>query len=179
MTIQNCCADRIALLAPVPKEHLDEGKKTAFAKGKVAFGSRAYNVFVKLDEERGDKPVDVYIYESYGEGRYDFRISWHAIYRKYEAAINGAHPDKMTYRPLSTAKYPGDNEGGDWLLFWEVDSLEEIPEKDRAHVGTFVPYGKKKPYGNSFVPREPMLIKHPRLKTQMDAAMPVANPKEK
>lgn len=126
--------------------------------GKVAFGSRAYDVFLKLEQEREGKPVYVYIYES-SEG--DFRVAWHARYLGYVGAVNGAHPDCMKFRPASTAKYPGDNEGGDWLVFWEVESLSEIPEGNRVHVGTFIPYGKSKPYGNSFVPRGPMLIKHP------------------
>ena len=152
------CADHIALLAPAPKEHLVDGNHTALTMGKVAFGSRAYDVFLKLEQVRGGKPVDVYIYES-SEG--DFRVAWHARYLGYVGAVNGAHPDGMKFRPASTAKYPGDNEGGDWLLFWEVESLHEIPEENRVHVGSFTPFGKKKPYGNSFVPRGPMLSKHP------------------
>jgi hypothetical protein len=158
MVNHSTCADHIALLAPVPKEHLADGITTTMTKGKVAFGSRAYDVFVKLEQERGGKPVDVYIYESYGNGAYDFHVSWHARYLGYVGAVNGAHPNGMRFRPASTAKYPGDNEGGDWLLFWEVDLLEEIPEAERMHVGEFVPYGKVKPYGNSFAPRGPMLV---------------------
>jgi hypothetical protein len=161
MAYHNDCAADIALLAPVPREHLVDGNQTALTMGKVAFGSRAYDVFLKLDEERGGKPVDVYIYESYGSGQYDFRVSWHARYLGYVGAVDGAHPDGMKYRPASTAKYAGDNEGGDWLLFWEVDLLEEIPEPERLHVGHFMPYGKKKPYGKFFVPRGPMLVEHP------------------
>lgn len=161
MLSRSDCADHIALLAPIPKEHLDTGKKTVLVNGKVAFGSRAYDVFVTLEQECGDKPVEVYIYESEGDGVYDFRVSWHARYLRYVGAVNGAHPEGTTFRPASTAKYAGDNEGGDWLLFWEVDHLEEIPESERMHVGKFVPYGKKKPYGNSFAPRGPMLVNRP------------------
>jgi len=161
MVDQDHSATDIALLAPVPREHLDEGLKTFQAMNKVAFGSRAYDVFIKLDQECNGKPVDVFIYESHGSGQYDFRVSWRARYLKNVPAINGAHPDGMTFRPESTAKYPGDNEGGDWLLFWEVDSLQPISDEERVHVGTFSPFGKKKPYGNSFAPRGPMLIEHP------------------
>jgi hypothetical protein len=69
-------ADHIALLAPVPKEHLVDGIQTSLTMGKVAFGSRAYDVFLKLEQERLERPVDVYIYESYGSGAYDFRVAW-------------------------------------------------------------------------------------------------------
>ena len=161
MTDHVDCATHIALLAPIPKEHIESAPTKLQKVNRVAFGSRNWDVFFKLDQERDGKPVDVYIYESYGSGQYDFRVSWHARYLQNVAAINGAHPDKMVYRPDSTAKYPGDNEGGDWLLFWELDSLQEIAEVDRVHVGAFTPFGKKKPYGNSFVPRGPMLIMHP------------------
>jgi hypothetical protein len=161
MLDQNDCATDIALLAPVPKEHLDEAVKTVQKAKRVAFGSRNWDIFSNLDQKRDGKPVDVYIYESYGSGQYDFRVSWHARYLQNVGAINGAHPDKMTFRPASTAKYLGDNEGGDWLVFWEVDSLHELPEQNRIHVGAFTPFGKKKPYGNSFVPRGPMMIQHP------------------
>jgi hypothetical protein len=160
MVDENECSTHIALLAPVPKEHLVEALNTVQNVGKVAFGSRNWEAFFKLDQERNGKPVDVYIYESYGEGQYNFRVSWHAHYIQNVGAIIGAHPDKMTFRPESTAKYPGDNEGGVWLLFWEVDSLQEQPEQNRIHVGSFTPFGKKKPYGNSCVPRGPMLIEH-------------------
>ncbi len=154
------CADHVALLAPVPMEHLVDGKEIALTMGKVAFGSRASDVFLKLEQERGDKPVEVYIYESYGKGAYDFCVSWHARYWGFVGAVNGAHPDGMKFRPPSTGMYPADNEGH-WLLFWEVDDLDEIPDAERKHVGEFTPYGKKKPYGNSFVPRGPMLVNRP------------------
>jgi hypothetical protein len=156
MADQVDCAIGIALLAPVPKEHLESSLIKLQTVNRVAFGSGNWDVFFKLDQERGDKPVDVYIYESYGGGQYDFRVSWRARYlRKVGATVNGLHPDDMMFRPES------DSDGGDFLLFWEVESLEKIAELNRVHVGTFIPFGKKKPYGNSFVPRGPMLIRHP------------------
>lgn len=151
----------IALLAPIPKEHIDLAPVKFHKVNRVAFGSRNSDVFFKLDQERDGKPVDVYIYESDESGQYDFRVSWHARFLQSVAAIDGAHPDKMVYRPDSTAKSPEDIEGEDWLLLWELDSLEEIAEEDRVHVGAFTPFGKNEPYGNSFVPVGPMLIQHP------------------
>ena len=160
MLAHDNCDVNIALLAPVPREHLDSALNTVQKVAKVAFGSRKWDVFDKLDKKREGKPVNVYIYESYGDGQYDFRVSWHARYLGKLEAVNGAHPNK-DFRPDSTAKYPGDNEGGDWVLFWEVDSLQKLPELERVHVGTFAAYGKKKPYGNSFAPRGPLLVNQP------------------
>lgn len=53
MLSNTACADHIALLAPVPEEHLHAGKKTTLANGKVAFGSRASDVFINLSRNAG------------------------------------------------------------------------------------------------------------------------------
>lgn len=54
-----------AILAPVPQEHLVSGMPIAQEKGFVAFGSRKWELFRKIDEMRGDKPVPVLIYASH------------------------------------------------------------------------------------------------------------------
>jgi hypothetical protein len=46
------------------------------------------------------------------------QASWYAHFLGYVGAVNGAHPDGMECRPSSAVKYPGDNKGSDWLLFW-------------------------------------------------------------
>jgi hypothetical protein len=149
------CAEDIALLAPVPKEHLVSALTTMEKVNKVAFASRGSDVFITLDEKCKGKTVDVFIYESYGGGHYDPKVSWRARYLRFEGAVNGMHPNPE-FRPPSTASDTNDS-----LLFWEVDSLEQIEEQNRAWVGTFIPYGKNKPYGNSFAPHGPLLIRHP------------------
>lgn len=153
-------AANVALLAPVPLEHLLDGRTTLLAEGKVAFGSRAYERFLQLDELRKGMPVDVYIYESHSDGHHDFRVSWHARYTGFVKSEMGAHPHGMRFRPASTAKYTRDNSGY-WAVFWEVDSLEQIPEEKRRHVGDFTGFGKKKAYGDAFSPEGPLLIEHP------------------
>jgi hypothetical protein len=153
-------APDIALLAPVPLEHLVDGRETVLKEGKVAFGSRAWETFRQLDDLREGKPVDVYIYESHGDGHSDFRVSWRARYIHSVEVQDGAHPDGMKYRPPSTGKYANDNIGH-WAVFWELDSLERVPEGERIHVSEFTGYGKKKAYGHAFSPEGLMLIKHP------------------
>jgi hypothetical protein len=73
-------ASNVALLAPVPFEHLNDGQEVVQKEGKVAFGSRAWETFRELDKLRKGMPVDVYIYESHGGGHYDFKVSWRARY---------------------------------------------------------------------------------------------------
>lgn len=62
-------AAHIALLAPVPLEHLLDGETTARTEGKVAFGSRKWDTFRQLDALREGMPVDVYIYASHPDGQ--------------------------------------------------------------------------------------------------------------
>lgn len=72
-------ASRVALLAPVPREHLVDGRETALTKGRVAFGSMRWKVFRELDRLRKGMPVDVYIYESDGVGKINSRATWREV----------------------------------------------------------------------------------------------------
>src|SRR6267143_4545033 len=146
-TIQT--AAHIALLAPVPLEHLLDGETTAKAEGKVAFGSRAWELFRELDALRKGMPVDVYIYASHAEGQRDFEVSWHARYIRHVDGEMGAHPDGMKYRPLSTGKYPNDN-SGHWAVFWEVEDLQPLLKEQRMVLAGLTGFGKKKSYGHAF-----------------------------
>jgi hypothetical protein len=144
----------IALLAPVPLEHLESGLTL---KDKVAFGScgnRALKLFNKLDKERAGMDVDVYIYAS--PAQCDFEASWSARYIRSVLSVNGAHPDGMKYRPESTAS---DTESD---VFWEVKDLKRLPPEERILVSTLTGFGsKKKAYSPTFAPRSPLLINHP------------------
>lgn len=71
-------AANIALLAPVPLEHLTDGQMKIMSDGKVAFGSKAFERFLKRDELRKGLPVDVYIYKSHGQGQYALNLAGRA-----------------------------------------------------------------------------------------------------
>jgi hypothetical protein len=153
-------AAHVALLAPVPLEHLLDGRMTAEVEGRVAFGSRKWEIFRKLDKLRKEMLVDVYIYASHAEGHHDFEVSWHARYIRHVRSDLGSHPDGMRYRPDSTSKYSGDNSGY-WAVFWEVEDLQPIPQQQRISLAEFTGFGKKKAYGHAFPPEGPLLIEHP------------------
>jgi hypothetical protein len=153
-------AAHVALLAPVPWEHLIDGKKKADIEGRVAYGSRVWELFEELDTLREGMPVDVYIYASGAGGHHDFEVSWHARYMGHVRSEMGAHPDGMRYRPDSTAKYPNDNSGY-WAIFWEVEDLQELPKPQHMSLAQFTGFGKKKAYGHAFPPEGPLLIEHP------------------
>lgn len=153
-------ARNVALLAPVPLEHLIDGQTVAASEGRVAFGSRAWEVFRELDGLRKGQLVDVYIYASHTEGPRVFEVTWHAEYIGQVDSIAGAHPAGMRYRPPSTGKYPSDNEGH-WAVFWEVQNLRQLPEGSRLRLADLAGFGKRRAYRRGFVPEGPLLIEHP------------------
>jgi hypothetical protein len=152
-------ARHVALLAPVPLEHLLTGADVANREGHVAFGSRAWELFRELDGLRRGMSVDTYIYASQTAGA-QFDVSWHGCYVGHVDAVNGAHPAGMRYRPPSTAKYLHDNEGF-WAVFWEIQALGEFPVGERIPLSVLVGFGKKRPYRSGFIPEGPVLIEHP------------------
>jgi hypothetical protein len=154
-------AAHIALLAPVPLEHLDSGKVIAETEGKVAFGSMKFELFRKLDVLRTGMPVDVYIYASHSDGQRDFEVSWRGRYIGHVVSDPpGAHPNGMKYRPASTANYPNDN-SGHWAVFWEIEDLRPLLPEEGITLASFTPFDGKKPYGHAFPPEGPLLIEHP------------------
>jgi len=153
-------ASHVALLAPVPYEHLLSGRAVALEQGKVAFGTRAWQVFRKLDELRGTMSVDVYIYASHSNPPSALEASWQAVYVGQCDSLGGAHPDGMRFRPESTLRYPNDS-SGKWAAFWEVRDLAEIEPKKRLSIRSMTGFGRKKAFGSTFWPEGPLLIEHP------------------
>lgn len=147
----------IALLAPVPYEHLESGKPICDKEGKVAFGSMAWEVFRELDKERNGASVNVYIYASDSPNSEELEVSWIGRYIGHVESKNGTHPDGMRFRPPSTAKNPGDNKGH-WAVFWELDELRELEPSECKPTGAFTGYKSKKQYKKNVVPRGPLLI---------------------
>ncbi|MGX8007800.1 hypothetical protein ACVDG8_001720 [Mesorhizobium sp. ORM8.1] len=70
----------VALLAPVPEEHLLSGLKVCASVGKVAYGSRAWQVFRDLDIARESQSVDAFIYASDSTKLGPPKVRWQARY---------------------------------------------------------------------------------------------------
>src|SRR5690242_500641 len=89
-----------ALLAPVPEEHLLDGRGVAVTKGFVAFGSRKWELFREIDRLRDGQDVPVLIYPSHEdvELKLTFVVAWTAWYVGHVSSRMGAHPDGMKYR---------------------------------------------------------------------------------
>ena len=148
-------AENIALLAPVPLEHLLDAREIVETEGKVAFGSQRFDLFRQLDSERNGLPVDVYIYESRREGHPEGETLWRARYVGREESDLGAHPSGMRFRPKSTTDDTA------FAVFWEVDELRPAAQGEWCRLSDLTGFEKKKPYGQPFVPEGPILIEHP------------------
>ncbi|RWE54181.1 hypothetical protein [Mesorhizobium sp.] len=105
-----------AILAPVPLEHLQSGKSIAEKEGFVAFGSRKWELFRKVDEMRDGAPVPVLIYPSHED-----------VPAGAEESGSGKHSKGMQHRPPTTGQYTSDNQGH-WAVFWHVKGLFELPK---------------------------------------------------
>lgn len=58
-----------SLLVSVPEIHLLSGQDVCEQEGKVAFGSQDFEVFRKLDQDRNDRVVKVFIYATLQDNR--------------------------------------------------------------------------------------------------------------
>ncbi len=144
-------ARHIALLAPVPSEHLTSAAEKIKKVPMVAFSSKMSELFADLEVKRNNMLVDVFLYASHSDGGFDGVVSWRA---KYVGIA-----DKETakpYRPDSTWSDTYDSE-----IFWLVKDISELEEGKRIHVASFTGYGKMNPYGKAFPPHRPLLVKHP------------------
>lgn len=153
-------AESIALLAPVPLEHLEDGVEVCAREGKVAYGSRAFETFVELDALRAGEPVDVYIYASHAHEDGPIRATWAAIYVGFVKSPDGSHPHGPKYRPPSTFKYPTDNKGH-WALFWEVTDLRRLPDAEAFPIRDLRGWKHRTKYNKFFVPEGPLIIERP------------------
>jgi hypothetical protein len=154
----------IALLAPVPEEHLKSGMTTCVKAGKVAFGSRAWQVFRDLDVARDGEPVQVFIYGSHSIKHGAPKVRWRGTYIGHVEAKAGAHPDGIMFRPDSTDQHEPDNQGH-WAVFWELTDLVELAKDEAIPINAFRGWTSKKNYPSSYIPEGPLLVETPEVAT--------------
>lgn len=146
----------VALLAPVPEEHLLSGQETLSESGKVAFGSKNWELFNKLGELLKGEECDVFLYASDPTRPLNPpTATWSARFVGFTVAVNGAHEDGMKYRPASTTMYPLDNHGS-WTVFWEVTNLGLM--SPGVKISLLRGFEKPHSYLVNFIPKGPVLI---------------------
>jgi hypothetical protein len=143
----------VALLAPVPEEHLLSGLEQCRAEGFVAFGTDAGMVFSELKQlvDQGH-PADILFYAS--------RISnsrlatFRGRFVDYDGAVGGkSKPSWAKYRPASTSN---DTSWSSFYLVREIHLLE-IP----LPIASLKKRGNKGKFKSTFVPLGPIIIDTP------------------
>lgn len=149
-----------SILAPVPLEHIQSGAEIASNTGFVAFGSRKWELFRKVDELRDGARVPVLIYPSHEDvpAKDSFIVSWVGWYVGCEESGNGKHSKGMTHRPPTTGQYTSDNQGH-WAVFWHVCDLHELPAAKRLPISAIQTV--KGGWRKSAPPRGPELVATP------------------
>lgn len=152
----------VALLAPVPEEHLLSGRIVCLDQGKVAFGSRNWELFYKLQglvQPEGRCEVLIYVSDPI-KPIAPPTITWRATYVGFVQSKAGAHPEGMKYRPKSTEKYPLDNHGS-WAVFWEVADLTPLSKSEWIKIGQLRGFEKPSKYLTNYIPKGPSLVQEP------------------
>jgi hypothetical protein len=149
----------ICLLAPVPEEHLRSGLITLQQVDKVAFGSRAWEVFRKLDSLiEPAKKCEALVYASDASiVTSSPMVTWRATYVGHTESVNGRHRDGMKYRPESTGAYTRDNQGH-WAIFWEVEDLCPMEKSEYLPIAELLGYDQPRRYLKNFIPRGPLVV---------------------
>lgn len=149
-----------AILAPVPLQHLQSGVAIARDTSFVAFGSRKWELFRKVDELRSGARVPVLIYPSHEllPAKISFIVSWVGWYVGSEESGSGKHSKGMVHRPPTTDDDTSGNRD-DWAVFWHVCDLRELPIAQRLPISAIrtVKGGWRK----SAPPRGPELVATP------------------
>jgi hypothetical protein len=136
----------VALLAPVPKEHLLSGLEQCRAEGFVAFGTDAGMVLAEfkhlVDNEHS---ADILFYASHASTSGLPQATFRGRFVDYEGAVGGkAKSGWAKYRPVSTG---GDTNWSGFYLVREIYPLEiTIP------IASLRKRGKKGEFKSTFFP---------------------------
>jgi hypothetical protein len=152
MSVEESNAD-VALLAPVPEEHLQSGLERCRAEGFVAFGTDTAMVLSELkllvDQEH---PADILFYASRMSGV--LTATFRARFVDYEGAVSGkAKPGWAKYRPVSTGT---DTNFSSFYLVREFRLLERP-----IAIASLNKRGNKGKFKSNFRPHGPIIIDTP------------------
>jgi hypothetical protein len=143
-----------SLLVPVPEIHLLSGQDVCEQEGKVAFGSQDFEVFRKLDQDRNDRVVKVFIYATLQDNRsFIPKVTWQALYIGHLDSRRGRHPQGMKYRPATAA-----TDAPNFAIFWEVTDLKPLDVP--LNISNFKAVGKKEAFQSRFIPEKPLIIQY-------------------
>lgn len=112
----------VALLTPVPEEHLISGVETCAERGAAAFGTDAGMTLAEFAALARDSTADVLFYASHAATAGALAATYRARFLRYEGArANGkAGPSASDFRPPTTET------DGPWQSFFVVSDLRKL-----------------------------------------------------
>jgi hypothetical protein len=149
----------IALLTPVPWEHLKDGEDVCQRQGKVAFGSNAFEELLKFEQE-GGKGMHVLIYSSHKDHPTAAKVTWRATFVGMVKSEDFSNADRNKYRPPSCSAEDNDSTWTGWGCFYEVAGLEELSEDEAIPINK-VKRKNGRGHASTFVPRGPTIVTDP------------------
>jgi len=148
-----------ALLTPVPELLLQRSEAVLAAHEQVAFGSRAWEVFRKLDVLRVESPVVGYLYASHPETPVGQKVTWTGLYIGHVDSLGGTYPGDPSLRPLVLAD--DEDDSGYWAVFWHLSDLVKLSPEEWIDIGNLRNFKTQNRYGAGFVPEGPTIVGHP------------------
>ncbi|WP_316197646.1 hypothetical protein [Bradyrhizobium sp. SZCCHNS2002] len=145
----------VALLTPVPEEHLQSGLETCTIEGFVAFGTDASMVLSELkylvDQEH---PADILFYASHTSQEGVRYATYRARFVDFDGAVGGrAKAAWAKYRPATTAT------DGDFTGFYLVRDFRLLASP--IPISSLQKRGNKGKFKSSFHPEGPIIIDTP------------------
>lgn len=153
-----------AILAPVPREHLDSGLDVLTKLDYVSFGSQKWELFREIELLRDSEDVPVLIYPSHEDDvvKLTYQVSWTAWYiGSTEDNAEKISDQSNGHRPPTTKKYHdvGDHAGA-WAVFWRVKQLKQLPEAEWIPIRELDSY-KTGYWRKNAAPRGPEIVSRP------------------
>lgn len=146
----------LALLTPVPLEHLTDGVEICSREGTVAFGSNAWQLF-ESDGFPLDPGDDVLIYASHTGVPAVPAITWRARFARYQRTERYRGPELRRIRPPSTRI---EDATTPWSGFYEINDLRRL-DADEAIPILGLSDQQGRPYRSAFFPEGPIVITAP------------------
>ncbi|MCJ2086452.1 hypothetical protein MKK88_10670 [Methylobacterium sp. E-005] len=145
----------VAILAPVPAVIIDSAMETCAREGVVAFGTNAFEVFHRVEEEYGTGiPVIIKPTSRYGDPKGYARMSFSGKFERFtKADRQGLHPEPEK-RPAVTLS-PEDPDTPVYG-FWEISNLRLMP--NQVSMGSLRAVGKKTPLPATYKFQGPLLV---------------------
>ncbi len=124
--------------------------------GRVAFGSRAWELLHRFDDEAG-RGTPVLIYASMPSEPRGHVVSWVARWwAVVDATTSGGHPEADLVRPPSTIP-GGEDEERYWFAFWEVTDLRPLARESWIAIRSLRRLSGGK-FNADFIPEGPTLL---------------------